>query len=132
MANEVAKKLKSNTIIECKDFEVKEGSLDNKLWIEIIDDKLRVSLDVDEYISIMEALKKALKENIELKMEREIMMRGPKDFEDVKAVVLEEMKHSNKPISEIVEKVAREHPNLFYQLEDLNLPIELDPDEIPF
>ena len=131
MANEVAKKIDSNTIIECKSFELKEGSLDNKLWIEIINEKLRVSLDVNEYISLMETLKKALKENIELKMEREIMLRAPKDFEDVKAVVLEEMKKSNKPISEIVEKVAREHPNLFYQLGDLG-ELSIDEELIPF
>ena len=135
MANEVAKKLDSETIVECKDFEVKEGSLDNKIWIETINDQLRVSLDVDEYISLMETLKKALKENIELKLEREIMLRGPKDFEDVKAVVLEEMKNSKEPIYKIVDKVATEHPNLFYQLNDLGLSlpdIELDEDEIPF
>ena len=130
MANETAKKLDVNTIVEIKDYEVKQGNLDNELWVEIIEDKLRDSLKVDEDMSIMNTLKKALKENIELKLEREILSRAPKDFEDVKAVVLEEMKHSNKPIKEIVEQVAREHPNLFYNFDDLGIPSELE--EIPF
>ena len=135
MASEIAEKLNSDTIVECKEIEVKKGSLENKLWIEIVDEnKVRVSLEIDEYLSIMETLKKALKENVELKLEREILARAPKDFEDVKAVVLEEMKKSNESIYKIVDKVAREHSNLFYQLGDvgINLPDLNMEEEIPF
>ena len=118
MAKETARKIDSKTIVKCKDFEVIEGDLNNPLWVVITPDKkLKVAIDVDEYISMMDALKKAMKENIDLKLEREILSEFPIDYEDVKAVVLEEMKESDKSIKEIVEKVKLEHPNLFYNLD---------------
>jgi hypothetical protein len=118
MAKETARKIDSKTIVECKDLEVIEGDLNNPLWVMITPDKkLKVAIDVDEYVSMMDTLKKAMKENIDLKLEREILSEFPIDYEDVKAVVLEEMKESDKSIKEIVEKVKLEHPNLFYNLD---------------
>jgi hypothetical protein len=65
----------------------------------------------------METLKSVMKENLELKLEKAILSEFPIDYDDVKAVVLEEMKDSDKSIKEIVEKVKLEHPNLFYNLD---------------
>ncbi len=115
---ETAEKLNSKTIVKCKDFEVKRGDLNNRLWVMEIDNKLKVVMDVNEYLEIMEMTKKLLKENFELKLEKAILSEFPIDYDDVKAVVLEEMKNnSDKNISEIVHKVKLEHPNLFYNID---------------
>ena len=120
MAEKIAKKLNVNekTIIKCNDVEVVEGDINNNLWILEVEDKLKVALDVDEYINLMENMKKIMKENLELKLERAILSEFPVDFDDVKAVVLEEMKHNNdKSIDEIIDKVKLEHPNLFMNID---------------
>ena len=117
MAEKVAKKIDSKTIVRCNDLEVIEGDLNAPMWVMEVDGKLKVVMDVDEYINFMEMSKKILKENFELKLEKAILSEFPIDYDDVKAVVLEEMKKSDKSIDEIVEKVKLEHPNLFYNLE---------------
>ncbi len=120
MAEKIAKKLNVNekTIIKCNDVEVVEGDINNNLWILEVEDKLKVALDVDEYINLMENMKKIMKENLELKLERAILSEFPVDFDDVKAVVLEEMKHNDdKSIDEILDKVKLEHPNLFMNID---------------
>jgi hypothetical protein len=66
----------------------------------------------------METLKNVMKENFELKLEKAILNEFPVDYDDVKAVVLEEMKrNSEASIDEILDKVKLEHPNLFYSIE---------------
>ena len=120
MAEKVAKKLNitEKTIVKCNDFEVVEGDLDNPLWILTIQDKLKVVLEVDEYMRLMESLKNVMKENFELKLEKAILSEFPVDYDDVKAVVLEEMKQNeDASINEIIDKVKLEHPNLFYNLD---------------
>ncbi|WP_457561346.1 DUF2603 domain-containing protein [Caminibacter sp.] len=118
MAKQTAEKLNTKTVVKCNDLELLEGDLNSPLWVMVTpDEKLKVVLDVDEYMSMMEALKAAMKENIDLKLEREILSEFPIDYEDVRAVVLEEMKNSDKNIKEIVKKVKTEHPNLFYNLD---------------
>jgi len=120
LAEKVAKKLNitEKTIVECKDFEVIEGNLENPLWILKIEDKLKVVLEVDEYMKLMDTLKNVMKENFELKLEKAILSEFPVDYDDVKAVVLEEMKQNeDASINEIIDKVKLEHPNLFYNLD---------------
>ncbi len=118
MAEKIAKKINSQTIVKCNDLEVIEGDLNSPLWVMEVGDKLKVVLDVDEYMEFMEMSKKLLKENFELKLEKAILSEFPIDYDDVKAVVLEEMKHNNeKSIDEIVQKVKLEHPNLFYNFD---------------
>ncbi len=118
MAEKVAKKIDSQTIVRCNDLEVKQGDINSPLWVMEVGDKIKVVMDVDEYIEFMEMSKKLLKENFELKLEKAILSEFPIDYDDVKAVVLEEMKHNeDKNIKEIVEKVKLEHPNLFYNLD---------------
>ena len=113
-----AKKLNSKTIVECKDFEVIEGDLENPLWIMKIKDEVKVVLDIDEYLKIMKLNEKLVKEIFELKLERAILSEFPIDYDDVKAVVLEEMKKDkDKSLEDIVDKIKLEHPNLFYNLD---------------
>jgi DNA-directed RNA polymerase subunit F len=90
----------------------------NPLWILKIHDELRVVLEVDEYMRLLETLKNIMKENFELKLEKAILSEFPVDYDDVKAVVLKEMKRNeNASINEIIDKVKLEHPNLFYNLD---------------
>ena len=120
MAEKIAKKLNINekTVVECKDFEVIEGDLKNPLWILMINNELKIALEVNEYMKLMETLKNVMKENFELKLEKAILNEFPIDYDDVKAVVLEEMKrNSEASIDEILDKVKLEHPNLFYNIE---------------
>ncbi|WP_457562012.1 DUF2603 domain-containing protein [Caminibacter pacificus] len=118
MARETAKKLETKTVVKCNDLEVLEGDLNSPLWVMVTpEEKLKVVMDIDEYMSMMEALKQAMKENIDLKLEKAILSEFPIDYEDVRAVVLEEMKNSDENIQEIVKKVKTQHPNLFYNLE---------------
>jgi hypothetical protein len=120
LAEKLANKLNldKKTIIDCKEFELIEGDLDNVLWILTLKDKLKVALDADEYIKMMEVIKNLMKENFELKLEKAILSEFPIDYDDVKAVVLEEMKKDeNASIDEVLDKVKLEHPNLFYNLD---------------
>ena len=118
MASKTAKKLETKTVVKCKDLEVIEGDLNAPLWVLITpDEKLKAVMDIKEYTAMMEMLKKAMKENIDLKLEKAILSEFPIDYDDVKAVVLEEMKKSDESINEIVKKVKLQHPNLFYNLD---------------
>jgi hypothetical protein len=104
-------------IIECKDYELKEGDKNSKLWVIEIDGKTKIALDVEEYISLMESMKKLMKEVFELKLEKAILSEFPIDYDDVKAVVLEEMKENpDMNLHDIVKKIKTEHPNLFYDI----------------
>jgi hypothetical protein len=115
---EKIKKLNPNpAVIECRDYEIKEGDKNSSLWVIEIDGKPKVALDFDEYISLMEGMKKLMKEVFELKLEKAILSEFPIDYDDVKAVVLEEMKNNpDMNLNELVKKIKTEHPNLFYDI----------------
>jgi len=118
LAEKVAKKIETQTIVRCNDLELIQGDLNSPLWVMEVGDKIKVVLDVDEYMEFMEMSKKLLKENFELKLEKAILSEFPIDYDDVKAVVLEEMKKDgDKSIEEVVDKIKLEHPNLFYNLD---------------
>jgi len=120
LAEKIAEKLNitDKTVIECKDYELLRGDMKNPLWILKIHDELRVVLEVDEYMQFLETLKNIMKENFELKLEQAILSEFPVDYDDVKAVVLEEMKkNSEASVDEILDKVKLEHPNLFFKVE---------------
>ena len=125
MAEKTIKKAEEfdvDTIVECNDLKVIKGDLNSSLWIMKVGDKLKAVVDADEYMEFLENLNNLLNENLELRLERAILSEFPIDYEDVKAVVLEEMKKDeNKSIEEIVNKVKLEHPNLFYNLEIDNI-----------
>ncbi len=118
MATKTAEKLNTKTVVKCKELEIIEGDLKSPLWVMVTpDNDIKVVLDLEEYTDIMGALKKAMKENIDLKLEKAILSEFPIDYDDVKAVVLEAMKQSDENINDIVKKVKLEHPNLFYNLD---------------
>jgi DNA-directed RNA polymerase subunit F len=120
LAEKITEKLNitDKTVIECKDYELLRGDMKNPLWILKIHDELRVVLEVDEYMQFLETLKNIMKENFELKLEQAILSEFPVDYDDVKAVVLEEMKkNSEASVDEILDKVKLEHPNLFFKVE---------------
>jgi hypothetical protein len=119
MANEELEKIKdiSKTIIKCKDYELLGDKNNTDPWILLLDNDIKVAVDAKEYVKFVENFKKLLKENFELRLEKAILSHFPIDYEDVKAVVLEELKNSNKSIEEVVDKVKIEHPNLFYTLD---------------
>ena len=118
MAKKTAEQINSKTIVKCNDLELIEGDLNSPLWVMMVNDKIKVVMDIDEYLTLMENTKQLLKENLELKLEKAILSEFPIDYDDVKAVVLEEMKkNEDKSIQEIVNKIKLEHPNLFYNLD---------------
>ena len=115
----MAKEIK-RAIVKCKDLEIIEGDKNTSFWFMEVDNKLKIVLDAKEYMNLMNNLKQVMKENFELKLEREILSEFPVDYEDVKAVVLEKMKEDNNlSIKDTVKKVKDEHPNLFFEV-DLN------------
>jgi len=118
LAKKTAEQINAKTIVKCNDLEILEGDINSPLWVMLVNDKIKVAMDLDEYMSFMEDTKKLLKENLELKLEKAILSEFPIDYDDVKAVVLEEMKkNEDKSIDEIVNKIKLEHPNLFYNLD---------------
>jgi len=118
LAKKTAKQINSKTIVKCNDLELIEGDLNSPLWVMMADNKVKVVMDIEEYLRLMENTEKLLKENLDLKLEKAILSEFPIDYDDVKAVVLEEMKkNEDKSIKEIVDKIKLEHPNLFYNLD---------------
>ena len=116
----MVKEIEKKAIVKCKELEIIEGDKSAPLWIMQIDNNLKVVLDAKEYMNLMDSLKQVMKENFELKLEREILSEFPVDYEDVKVVVLEKMKNDNDlSIKDAVKKVKEEHPNLFFEV-DLN------------
>lgn len=116
----MAKEIK-RAIVKCKDLEIIEGDKNTSFWFMEVDNKLKIVLDAKEYMNLMNNLKQVMKENFELKLEREILSEFPVDYEDVKAVVLEKMKEDDSlSIKDAVEKVKIEHPNLFFEMDLIN------------
>ena len=63
MAKKIAKEVNSKTIIKCKEYEIIEGDINSPLWVIEIDGKLKVAIDANEYLEMMELTNKLLKEN---------------------------------------------------------------------
>jgi regulator of replication initiation timing len=113
------------TIVKIKDnqLELIDGDLNDKPWVVLDEDEnLNILQNAREYIEVHQLLEKLIEENFELKLEKAILTRAPKDYEDVKAVVLEEMRESgNEDIEETIESIQKKHPNLFlnFSFDDL-------------
>ena len=127
----MAEKKLDYPVIKCKDIEILEGGNSLKdlskfpIWIMEVDDAFKVVMDADKYKNLIDKLEKLESENFEMRLEKAIFSEFPVDYEDVKAVVLEELKKdSSKDVKDIVEKIKLEHPNLFYKL-DLDLDKQL-------
>jgi len=126
LVDEVRKTLdiSHRTIVKIKDnkLELVDGSLENKPWIVIDENEnLNILEDANEYMEVRQLLNKALEENFELKLEKAILTRAPKDYDDVKAVVLQEMEENDhKDIEETIDAVHKKYPNLFINLPSLD------------
>ena len=124
MAEKIKKEVDAKTFVECKELEVKEGDLTSPIWIMEVNGEFKVVVDPVMYIKMMKDMNDLLEEVLELKLERAIFNSFPIDYEDVKAIVLKEMKeHPDKNIDEILDKIKLENPNLFYKL-DINFEKE--------
>ena len=118
MAEKIKKELNTQTLVECKELEVKEGSLDSPIWIMEVKDKLKIVVEPEMYLNMMKDMNELLDEMLELKLEKAILSEFPVDYEDVKAVVLKELEeHPDKNIYEIIRKIKLENPNLFYNID---------------
>jgi regulator of replication initiation timing len=113
------------TIVRIKDnkLELIDGNLNNKPWVVLDEDEnLNILQNAKDYIEIHQLLQKLIEENFELKLEKAILTRAPKDYEDVKAVVLEEMRESgSEDIEDTIDLIQKKHPNLFlnFSFDDL-------------
>ena len=121
MVNEL--NLDPRTKVKIKDIDVEliEGDLSEKPWLVESEGKNYVLLEEEQYDKLILFLKNILEENLEYKIEQNIMSEFPVDFEDVKLVVKKEMEEENLPLNEAIKKVKTEYPNLFHkiQLEDI-------------
>ena len=121
MVNEL--NLDPRTKVKIKDIDVEliEGDLSEKPWLIESEGKNYVLLEEEQYDKLILFLKNLLEENLEYKIEQNIMSEFPVDFEDVKLVVKKEMEEENLPLNEAIKKVKTEYPNLFHkiQLEDI-------------
>ena len=121
MVNEL--NLDPRTKVKIKDIDVEliEGDLSEKPWLIESEGKNYVLLEEEQYDKLLLLLNNILEENLEYKIEQNIMSEFPVDFEDVKLVVKKEMEEENLPLNEAIKKVKTEYPNLFHkiQLEDI-------------
>jgi len=115
--------LDPRTKVKIKDIEVEllEGDLSEKPWLIESEGKNYVLLEEEQYDKLILFLKNILEENLEYKIEQNLMSEFPIDFEDVKLVVKKEMEEENLSLNEAIKKVKTEYPNLFHkiQLEDI-------------
>lgn len=103
---------------------VKNGELDYKSpWFCIKNEEPYVFMPAQILDVIVKMLKNAQRESFELKLEKTIWQSLPVDFGDVWRVAMGELaKHNYKKepdLTKIVDKIKREHPNLFVDVTSL-------------
>ena len=132
MVNEVIKKLNisNKTIVRINNnkIELIEGDLEKKPWIVIDENEnLNILEDANNYMEFHKILNKLTKEVFDLKLEKAILTKTPKDYDDVKAVVIKEMQESgNKDIEKTLDSIQQRHPNLFlnFSFDDIDSLIQ--------
>ena len=117
MVNELNLDPRTKVKIKNIDVELIEGKLEEKPWLIETDNKNYVLLEEEQYDKLILLLKEILEENLELKMEQQIMAELPIDLEDVKLVVKKEMEDENIPLNTAIRNVKIKYPNLFHKLE---------------
>ena len=117
MVNELNLDPRTKVRIKNIDVELIEGRLEEKPWLIETDNKKYVLLEEEQYDKLILLLKEILEENLELKMEQQIMAELPIDLEDVKLVVKKEMEDENIPLDTAIRNVKTKYPNLFHKLE---------------
>ena len=113
---------------EKKTLEIEQGSFSSKepWYVQDVDsNRAYVMLSKEQLATLLGALKKAQEESFKLSLERDIFQQMPIDFEDVWTVAIAEaQKYSTKTLSSIstkdlVRTIKHEHPNLFFEINDL-------------
>jgi len=117
LVNELNLDPRTKVKIKNIDVELIEGKLEEKPWLIETDNKNYVLLEEEQYDKLILLLKEILEENLELKMEQQIMAELPIDLEDVKLVVKKEMEDENIPLDTAIRNVKTKYPNLFHKLE---------------
>jgi len=117
LVNELNLDPRTKVRIKNIDVELIEGRLEEKPWLIETDNKKYVLLEEEQYDKLILLLKEILEENLELKMEQQIMAELPIDLEDVKLVVKKEMEDENIPLDTAIRNVKTKYPNLFHKLE---------------
>ena len=118
MAEKIKKEVNTQTVVKCKDLEIKEGSLDSPIWIMEVDGKLKIVVEPEVYLKMLNEMDELLKEILDLQLEKAILSELPIDYEDVRAVVLKELKKNpNKNIVDILHQIKLENSNLFYNID---------------
>jgi len=110
--------LDPTTKVKIKDIDVEliEGDLQEKPWLIEDKEKNYVLMEEEQYDKLILLLRNILEENLELKIDSKIVGEFAVDPEDVKTVVKNEIKNNNLHIDDVIKKIKREHPNLFYQV----------------
>jgi hypothetical protein len=106
------------------EFDVKDNK---KLKLPLIaekDNKKYYVMDEEQFLSLAEVIGEIVEENFYLTLEMKLLEYFPVDFDDVRAVVIQEVEENDLSIDEAIEKVKRENPHLFRT--DLNLNLNLD------
>lgn len=109
---------------------LKSGSWESmEPWFGIDENgEIHTMISIKSLLDIVKTCKKVMKENFDLKLEKSILQKMPIDFNDVLAVCMDEIRKigDKKQISyvslnldNVVEKVKKEHPNLFVDLNEL-------------
>ncbi|GHV09672.1 UPF0763 protein [Campylobacterota bacterium] len=113
-----------------KTLELISGEWDTKKPWFVIDDggKVYALTSVESFMRFIHSLHAVSSENFSLKLEKAIWRNFPIDFGDVWAVAIGELEgklavnHDTRilevDIETLVERIRKEHPNLFYHLTD--------------
>ena len=119
----------SNGSKETKTLSLKSGSWQSKEpWFGIDESgDVHIMVSLKSLTTFMDSCKGLAKENFDLKLEKSIMQQFPLDFNDVWVVCMDEIRkiateNKNKRVLDInlegvVEKIKKEHPNLFVNLD---------------
>ena len=86
--------------------------------------KLHALLSMDSLTKIVENFRQMEQEAFSLKLEKSILQQLPLDFNDVWTVAMEEIKKQKKTavdFDKVIQKIKKEHPNLFLNLQDFYL-----------
>jgi len=95
------------------EFDVKDNK---KLKLPLIaekDNKKYYVMDEEQFLSLAEVIGEIVEENFYLTLEMKLLEYFPIDFDDVRAVVIQEVEENDLSIDEAIEKVKRENPHLF-------------------
>ncbi len=103
---------------------IKNGEVNYKTpWFSIKNEEPFIFMPAGLLDVVLKMLKNAQRESFELKLEKSIWQHLPVDFGDVWRVAMNEIakhKYKKEPdLDKIVDKIKREHPNLFVDVSNL-------------